>query len=376
MSPKSYLINCIFYATALMSLVVTLNFAVDPYAIFGIPRIPHFNAYKVDIAPHVKMMKKYQPLLEQYGALVTGNTRVEIGFDPKHHCLAESGLKLYNLGISGANVPTQLLYALNLIYQQPIESVFVSLDFVDFAWTPRDNRFSDPPLSAFSIGGLKYSGAGVPDPGYRKIKLLDYFRSLFSLEALVSSIKTIALQDGSAPDRDSAGFNPARDYGEIVRVEGAGALFDKKRAELFEHFGTRWFVSTEEGRLDPSFNDLRIFLDIATARGIVVYLFINPLHESYWDLIRSQGHTHLYEEWITELRAIAADYPADEVSLWDFAVDSPYIHEPVPPPGQKTGPLNWFWELSFYRRQLGDLMIDAMLSDSCGSKVVFGQKLH
>jgi len=376
MTAKSYLTHCLLYAMALICLVVTVNYVVDPYAIFGMPRISHLNTYKVDIAPHVKMVKKYQPLLEEHSALVTGNTRVEIGFNPEHRCLVNSGLNLYNLGISGANVPTQLLYALNLIYQQPIKAVFVSLDFVDFAWTPRDNRFSDPPLSAFSIEGLKYSGSGMPDPAYGKIKLLDYFRSLFSLEALVSSLKTIALQDSAAPDRDDAGFNPAREYGEIVRVEGAGALFDKKRAELFEHFGTRWFVSTEDGRLDPSFNDLRIFLDIATARGIVVHLFLNPLHESYWELIRTQGHSHLYEEWRNELKAIAADYPADEVSLWDFAVDSPYIHEPIPPPGQKTGPLKWFWELSFYRRQLGDLMIDAMLSDSCGSQVAFGQRLH
>jgi len=376
MTAKIYLIYSVCCALALGSLVVAINYVVDPYAIFGMPRIPHINEYKVDINPHVALMKKYQPLGGDYNALVTGNTRVEIGFSPENRCLVDRGMKLYNLGIPGANVPTQLLYALNLIYQQPVETVFLSLDFVDFAWTPKDNRFGDPPVSKLTIDGLEYSGAGEPDPAYNSKKMRDYFRSLFSLQALVSSLKTLVLQDSAAPDRDDAGFNPARDYGEIVRVEGARALFDKKRGELFEHFATRWYVSTEDGQLDPSFNDLRIFLDIATERKIRVYLFVNPVHESYWELIRSQGHMHLYEEWMRELKAIAERYPANEVTLWDFAIDSPYIHETIPPAEAKTGPLSWFWELSFYRQQLGDLMLDAMLSDSCDSGIAFGKRLH
>ena len=376
MTAKTYLIHTAFYTLALIGLVVIINYVADPYGITGMPRIPHLNAHKVDIDGHVRLMKKYNPLKKQHNALVVGNTRVEIGINPEHRCFRNAGMKLYNFGIPGAPAHTQWLYALNLIYQQPIETVFLGLDLTDFIWTKKDNRFDDPSLSAYAIPGLKYAGSGEPGPGYFRARVLDYFRALFSLESLLASVKTLALQDSAAPDRDDAGFNPARDYAEIVRVEGTRALFDQKMADLVEHFSTRWYLSDDNGRLDPSIDDLGIFLDIATERHIKVFLFINPLHESYWNVLRSKGLMPLHKEWMKALRKLVRSYSPEAVTLWDFSVDSPFIHEKIPAAGQKAGPLQWFWEPSFYRSQLGDLMIEAMLSDSCATPAALGRRVH
>jgi hypothetical protein len=62
--------------------------------------------------------------------------------------------------------------------------------------------------------------------------------------------------------------------------------------------------------------------------------------------------------------------------FWNFSGDSAYIHEVVPPRGVKSGPLHWFWEPSHYRRQLGNLMIEAMLADGCGTQDAFGARLQ
>ena len=376
MTARAYLIHSIFYTLVAIGLVVGINYVADPYAITGMPRIAHFNAHKVDIDSHVRLMKKYNPLRKPHNALVVGNTRVEIGISSTHRCFDDAGTTLYNLGIPGAPVHTQWMYALNVIYQQPIETVFLGLDLTDFIWTRKDNRFGDPSLAEYAIAGLRYTGSGAPNPGYFKARLLDYFHALFSLDSLLSSLKTIALQDSAAPDRDDDGFNPARDYEEIVRVEGTRALFDQKMADLEQHFSTRWYLSDENGRLDPSFGDLGVFLDIATERKIKVYLFINPLHESYWNVLRSKGLSHLHDEWVKELRKLLRNYPPKAVTLWDFSIDSPFIHEAIPAAGQKGGPLQWFWEPSFYRRQLGDLMIEAMLSDSCDTRVALGRRIR
>jgi hypothetical protein len=376
MTAKIYLRRTFLFLLAIALFVVVLNAVVDPYAVAGSPRISGLNEYKVDINKHVRLMKKYNPLREQHNALIVGNSRVEMGINPANQCFQNDGMKVYNLGVPGASVRTQLTYALNLIYQEDIDTVFLSLDLTDFIWTERHSRFDDSSLLEHSEGGFRLTASGQPNPAYTWTLLLDYYGSLFSLDALMASVKTLAGQDRAGPDRDNAGFNPARDFGEAVRIEGTRALFDQKMSDLKEHFSTTWYLRDAEGRLDPSFDDLKIFLDIAVERKINVYLFVNPFHESYWDLFREEGHMPLHVEWLSALETLVGNYAVETVTFWDFSVESPFIHEIIPPQGEKLGPLQWFWEPSHYREQLGDIMIGTMLSESCNTEATFGRRLH
>ena len=376
MTAKTYIQRTFLFLLASALLVVGLNAVVDPYGVTGSPRIPGLNEYKVDINNHVRLMKKYNPLREQNNALIVGNSRVEMGINPANQCFQNAGMKVYNLGVPGASVRTQLAYALNLIYQKDIDTVFLSLDLTDFIWTKRHSRFDDSSLLEHSEDGFRLTASEQLNPNYTRTLFLDYYRSLFSLDALMASVKTLAGQDRAGPDRDNAGFNPARDFGEAVRIEGTRALFDQKMSDLKEHFSMSWYLSDSEGRLDPSFDDLETFLDLVVERKISVYLFVNPFHESYWDLLREEGHMPLHVEWLSALEALVDNYSAETVRFWDFSVDSPYIHETVPPPGRKSGPLQWFWEPSHYREQLGDIMINTMLTERCNIEPEFGRRLH
>lgn len=376
MTARSYIVRSVLFTLVAIVVVAGINFIVDPYLITGMPRISNFNEYKVDIGKQLRMTKKYHPLKEQYNTLILGTSRAETGINPAHQCLQDAGMKAYNLGIPGANVQTQLAYALNLVYQQRISTAFLSLDFTDFIWTRNRDRFDAPSLLEYRVGGLRFSASGEPDSTYLRVRLRDYFRSLFSLDSLVSSLKTFALQGRATSDRDDAGFNPARDFEEIVRIEGTHALFDQKMKDLEDHFSPRWYLSDAEGRLDPAFDDLKVFLDIAAERQIKIYLFINPFHESYWDLLRAKGHMHLHVEWLEAFKTLLGNYTGNSVVLWDFSVESSYIQEAIPDAGQSSGPLQWFWEPSFYRQQLGDLMIEAMMSDTCGTEVAFGHRIQ
>ena len=376
MTAKTYLIRIILVTLLAVILVVGVNFLVDPYRITGTARMSGVNEYKVDINGHVKLMKKYNPLREQHNALIVGSSRVELGINPAHQCFQEAGLKAYNLGIPGAPVQTQLAYALNLINQQPIHTVFIGLDFTDFIWTQRHNQFEKPTLLERTVDGFRLTASGEPNSTYLRAFLLDYFQSLFSLDALIASFKTVALQSRAASDRDDSGFNPARDFEEIGRIEGPRALFDQKMSDLEEHFSVQWYLRDAEGHLGPAFDDLEVFLDMAAARQIRVYLFVNPFHESYWNLIRTKGHMHLRVEWMQALERLVRQYSDEPIRLWDFSGKSPFIREPIPAAGQQSALLEWFWEPSFYRRQLGDLLVDAILSEPCDSDVVLGQRVQ
>lgn len=376
MIAKAYLVRTIQFLLLTFVLVVGLNFLIDPYRITTVARIPGLNEYKIDINDHVRLMKKYNPLRTQHNALIVGNSRVEIGMNPVSHCFKKSGMEIYNLGIPGASVRTQLAYAMNVIHQQPIETVFLSLDFTDFIFTRKHARFDELTFSEYTENGLKFTTSGEENPEYISTLMQDYYQALFSLDSLISSLQTLVLQDRAAPDRDDAGFNPARDFAEALRIEGPRALFDQKMTDLKDHFSVEWFLRDADGRMDPAFDDLREFLDMMVNRNIRVYLFINPFHEVYWELLRERGQMSLNMEWLSEVEKLVESYPENVVTLWNFSVDSPFIYEKVPGPDARSGPLQWFWEPSHYREQLGDLMIETMLSETCGTGTVFGRRIQ
>ncbi len=375
MKAKTYLLRALILALGISFAVVGVNYLVDPYGITGATRIAGLNEYKTEINEHTRILKRYQPLFSSHNALIVGNSRVELGIAPAHDCFHRAGMSAYNLGMPGAEVDTQLAYALNLIYQQPIRTVFLSLDFTDFI-SSSDQPRADAKNRLDKAGGeLRRSVSNEENPGYYRFVLRDYFKSLFSLDALIASVKTVALQGITSPDRDLAGFNPARDFAEAVRLEGPRALFDQKMASLGKKYSRPWYLRDTRGQLNIGFAELRRFLDITSARGIKVYLFTNPFHENFWALFRAQGLMPAYQDWLASIEALAREYPGGAVELWDFSGDSPYIHEPVPAAGVRSGPLRWFWEPAHYRREVGDLMLDAMLADSCDSNVSFGRQV-
>ena len=377
MTERIYFIRVFQFIVITTMAVVSINYFVDPFGITGARRVPGLNEYKVDIGSRVRLMKKYSPLMSQHNALIVGNARSEIGINPAHRCFAASGMVVYNMGLPGAKVRDQVSYAANVMNNQPVKAVFLSLDFTDFIFTRRKTGRSDlKTLWEHQENGFKYRADGEDNPAYLSGLARDYYSALFSLDALVSSLRTLALQGKFASDRTAAGFNPARDYDGVVQVEGSSALFDQKMKDLREHFAVPWYLVDSEGGMDSSFDEIRNFLDLARQKHVRVYLFINPLHEVFLTLLAESGLTPLNEVWQEEIQKLVEDYPRDTVTLWDFSGDSPYIHEPVPAPGVKAGALKWFWEPSHYREGLGGLMIETMLREHCGTDKVFGQKRY
>jgi hypothetical protein len=375
MNARTYLLRALLFSILTALAVVAVNIVVDPYGIVGFPRISGLNEFKVEINEHSRLMKKYQPLFDTYNAIIVGNSRVELGIRPSHPCFGKSGMSVYNLGVPGADVRTQLEYALNLVHHQPIQTIFLSVDFTDFISSKLQSRPDTAAILEQTTGEFRYTAAGAENPDYVFQVIREYTKSLFSLDALIASIKTILLQSAVAPDRDSAGFNPARDFEEAVRIEGPHALFDQKMHELRAKYSRPWYLRDSAGQLNSAFDDLDQFLSLVGERGIDVYLFTNPFHELYWELFRTQGHLPVYEDWMRAVEELAKGHRDRSVMLWDFAMDSDYLHESVAGKGVKSGPLQWFWEPAHYRQQLGDLMVEAMLSEQCDTPVVFGRKI-
>lgn len=376
MSPRSYIFTLALCSAALALLVVVFNYFTDPYGITGARRIPGFNQYKADINDRVRLLKKYQPLRGEFNALIAGNSRVEMGLDPAHHCFAEAGLTPYNAGVPGAGFRRQLEYALNVIHAQPIRRVIVGLDFSDFISTAPSPVANRPGLHEVTGGDFRFLPAGAENPSFPETSALDFYKALFSLDALASSLKTVAMQNPSSPDRDLAGFNPARDMAEAVRVEGPHALFRQKLDNLETNYARPRFLFAPGESVNAQLLDLAQFLDMARDMALRVDLFIGPSHRLYWELLEDKGLMRDYARWRDAvIRVARTRAQAQALSLWDFARVSPYIDESVPMPGVRSGPLQWFWEPVHYRSELGDLVLDTLLGDICRSEPQIGTDL-
>ena len=372
MTPRRYIAVISIVFTMLAGATIATNYLVDPYLVFGTPRIKGFNKTKVEISNYVRTSKVYQPTFARWDTLIVGNSRVEMGLNPDHACFEKTGATVYNLGIPGAGVGQQLAYAANVIYRQPIKRVFLSIDFVDFLVREEDRSpttFHD----AAATSNLPLLMNGAANPAYRWRVVEDRYKALFSLGALASSARTIMGQSAAGPDRTESGFNPAQDFARATEIEGAGALFAQKLASLETRYQAPWSLRYSDGSLTQDFERLSAFVTIAASRDIEVIVFTNPFHTQFWTLLENKGLSGLHAEWIdlvvTQLSS------SQQSALWDFSGESVFIREEVPPLGQRSGPLRWFWEPAHYRSELGDLMLDTMLQGTCQSRPRFGRRL-
>ena len=362
-----------FYGV-LSTVVILTNVVVDPFSVIGSPRYEGFNQSKVEINSRVRLSKAYQPLRANFQTLIVGNSRVEMGINPKHACLSLNEKSSYNLGMPGANVAYQAASALNLVYQKPIDTILISVDFTDFLVLSRRQAPSEN-VRIPNLDSTIFRANGSVNDDYRLHYLKDYYQSLYSLDAFISSVKTVLLQNSYATNRNDSGFNPAQDFFQTTSVEGAYALFSQKEEELESKYLSGWSLSYNNGQLSQDFAYLEEFLSRVTKRGIKVIVFTNPLHERFWELMGRAELMPQYSIFLNEVQSIILRSGNQNVDFWDFSGDSPYIHEDVPKTGAAGEGLKWFWEPAHYKKELGDLMIESMFAEKCGVKQIFGQKI-
>jgi len=370
-----YVVSTLCFVILILLFFGGFNFVVDPYAVFNSIRITGFNEYKSEINNKVRPSKIYQPLSLSPEVLIVGNSRVEMGFDPKNPCLSKLWAGVYNLGVPGASVEYQAAMALNLVYQKPVKKILLGIDFTDYLVL--SNKASRRERQLPSVKLLKYLPDGRLNESHYKNKLIDYYKFIFSLNALVDSTKTIFRQNEYAPTRTSLGFNPALDFSASTSIEGVNSIFRQKEHDLEKKYSLAWSMHYQNGDISEDFSYLENFLKYLAEHQVEVIVFTNPLHEHFWSLISKVNLTNEYNHFMSEVVSIIHRVGGDIV-FWDFSSDSKFIHEDLPEPGtaaDKKG-LQWFWEPAHYKKVLGDKMINTMFSSECGGQPEFGRKIY
>ena len=350
----------------LLGAVGLFNWVVDPYGLFDSHRIEGFNALKPTAADHLRVAKPYQVTAFSPRTVIGGNSRPEMGLDPGNACWAESDRPVFNMGLPGASVFQQARFLQHALDNQKTRQVFWGLDFIDFMGPhegPSNRWKATTRVSSFEKR-LKIGRDGQPNGIWKWQSMKDHFQALFSLNTLEDSMATIIAQgDPHASDMRRDGFNPARNYMDIIHWEGQWVLFAQKRKELEEIFSRPDLTLYEKEReWSWQFESVRRLLKHAASKNVRVVLFINPYHLDYLKIIHAKEHWKAFESWKHRLTAVA--HEAD-VELWDFSVIDERTMEAVPPRGNRRKIMQWFWEPAHYRRELGDVMLSRMLDRPC-----------
>jgi hypothetical protein len=337
-------------------LVGAVNLCVDPYLVFGMPRIAGLSSVKPATKDHAMLAKTFQVARFRPNTVVIGSSPVHIGIDAADPAWPKSMGRVYNYGIPGIYETSIGLRTLQeAVATGGVRNAVVFLDFQNF-FSPEN---PDPSLRE-AERRFRFLPDGRPNPDRSGQRTYDRFLSLETMGALIDSLTTVALQGrhnvlNLAPD----GSGSEADFIDAARGDGMHELFAQKdafeaeRARKLVPIMANWF-----GTL-PDMDQVAAIIAFARTHDIRLTLAIAPHHADALDLYWRDGLWPRVEQLKIELTDLVAAQ-GGAVTLWDFLDYSPFNTEPVPAAGDRRTPTRWFWEPTHFKKQLGAVMIRRM----------------
>ncbi len=355
-----------YLRTAFLSTVLTIasfsavTVLVDPYDYWGHPRIEGVNSVKPMVQTHLKTAKSHQYLQMQPSTVIAGNSRVDVGFDPRSAHWPADFQPVYNYGLPGESAAGVVSVLTTSMAEHKPERILLGVDFIDFLLTRERWEAHD-------------GGPLTPEQTTLSAKARRVAETSLSLDALLHAAQTVMEQGRDNPaDTRRDGFTPLENYHDHVRTEGHAALFEQRSRELVAR------LLKEPRKLEwdaPGGNmmwtRLEQFLGHAQAQGVEVVLFTYPYHAELLEALRQTGKWPEMRQWLEQLTELAA---RKGVTLWSFTGYDRYSTEPVPKPGDRLTRMQWYWEAGHFKASLGELMIARML-ERPDAPSDFGKKL-
>ncbi|MBO3457616.1 hypothetical protein G7B40_008985 [Aetokthonos hydrillicola Thurmond2011] len=314
-------INFLFIVILCCCLSISLlNFMTDPYGIMGNPVIPGFNKFKPEKADTYRLFKAVDIIRLKPRTVFLGTSTMDFGLDPNHPALAAYG-PVYNLGMPGTNIYEIMRYFEHALYNQPdIKRVIISSDtfmFDKYRNNPKD--YSDNRLQTNTLA-------------YK-----DIFNATFSINAFVSSIKTIVV---NLNNFKSEPYSTNGDRNENWLVENKPVVYRFIRAINRD--------LQDINTLSPQrFDYFKRIVELCRERNIDVKVFIPPIHATVTEGRFSKNKNLVTDE---EKRLLVSIIP-----VWDFSGFNTITTEKV------SNEMKYYIDAYHYRKNVGNLVLNRML---------------
>lgn len=339
-SYRRYLSTLVLVLLSCACLVCAFVYIVDPYNLYGVVRRENFNAVKPGLSRYQSQIKHAHTLRLQPRFIILGNSRAEIGFDPRAAAFGPLHGAGYNMGIPGTGMATAISQFAQLS-QAGIKpgTVIVGLEFIDFL------------KPAIAQPGRTEAPSGHAHGFWR-------FDTLFSLASVKDALTTLRIQhDRQAITIAPDGFNPALEFGAHAVRDGYYKVF-KHRAQKS---AARFVKMSKTDFADGDFQAMHDFLVAMSATQADIKLVIYPYHAQMLTLFEGAGLWPLFDEWkrqvVLEVAAVKKHYPSARISVTDFSGFGSYNCEMIPAEKQRDGSTRWYWEAGHFKKALGDIVM-------------------
>lgn len=346
MNPYLRYFSCSVLAIFLLG--AALNFTLDPLGYFRNHGLHPgtFLEQRVwgdERAAFDLSIESYRP-----DTVIAGNSRVRHGFAADDAQLRERLGVILNLGLPGADIGELDRYIRKVLDNTPTASLMIGLDFEQFL-RDRDSGGRTGQSNSRQAGRL------LPDP------VMNLVSALWSENALRASAELLVMPHNSTLNGGS-NTQPA-----LRRVNSAGHRPMTRRAET--RIAQRYSVIDQE-IFNASVATLDALLAEVCRRGNPVRLFISPINIRQLLLIRELDQFSLFHSRKTHLATMVSQHQERgcEVTLTDFSIISGYTSEPFPEPGDRQHRMQWYWESSHYNQQMGQMIIDRLLTKEEGQR--------
>lgn len=366
MSVKKYTCLFVFFLVLTSSLIAAINYSIDPYMLYQSTRISGLNDKKPAAANRSTLYKPYNVNKIRPQTIIVGNSRPEMGLDPKSTCWpAETGV-IYNLTFPGQSMYNQVRAMFHAVADGEVKNIVLAVDFADFLYdrSKQKKNFWPKRHSEF-LNRLLVDGEFQENKEYWINKISDYSSGLFTLNALNDSIYTLLSQSPNSTNRTNLGFNPAKDYLEIIRYEGAWVLFESTKNQLQKRYFQTDLSIYDSEQWSIELEAIKRVIQLVINKNIQLIIFINPYHYTYLETILKAGYWSEFENFKKSLAHTVNAYGNNQVALWDFALYSNYTVSSVPQKGIDSGVFHWFWEPAHYKAELGELLLRDLFEQTC-----------
>ena len=352
-SGVAYLKLMFMVAVAVILGTALFNAVIDPYGLYRLIDLPRLNTFKARAGQRAKAFKLSVLHRVRPGALILGNSRAEVGFDPQHTVFTGPSSPAVNLGIPGSGINTTVAlmhHALSVV--QPKVAV-IGLDFLDA------RTGGHPDEDQVERDHLRWAKATIGEP----YGVGEHVASLASLDAFLDSLWTVWANRQKYPaGLTDSGFNPMRNYLDIARKQGYHDLFlqrDMENARSYARGPKQIFINGT--RSSAYFAAVEELVSMARQNNVRLHFVIYPYHAHIHELFALTGLWQPFEDWKRSLVELLRDQV--HVSLWDFSGCNDFTMEPVPQSGDLKTAVRWYWEAGHFKKELGDVILATVLGE-------------
>lgn len=373
---------------ALLGAVLAAAFchAVDPYLVFGSPRVTGINDIKSALTQHEPMMKAYQASRSCGKTVILGSSRSGVGLDPLSPTWPAALRPVYNLSVAGTDLEDglRLLDALlaHCGLADPPTTLIVGLDL---------EAFLQPVLPPGSQVVLRAEADLAQD---ERLRLLaqrdrelalsntrlwkDRAVSLLTTGALADSIGTVyaSARSGGA-NLLSNGQSSDWLFRQWTLADGPGALFHQKHSLTARRFSKPHRLDLAPDAPAQALAPVAALLALAQRHKMAVRLGVQPSHVTHHELMDALGYWQSFERWKGAIAdaAHAARHRGLDVIAWDLGGYDKVFQERVAPRGGARTPMAAFWDPVHYNTVLGQRII-ANLTGTAAAESVLGAELR